>query len=321
MADDRLLLRVAHLYYRVGLTQQEIAGRLGTSRVRASRLLAEAMQRGIVRVEIDHPLARLTELESELQSRYSLVEVVVAADPEIDDPALRLDATARAAAALLPELVPQILGVSWGRTMFSFAQHVQDGWATGVPVVQLNGAVTRSQRPTFGDRVVQRLAEKSSAVAHRFAAPAIVARAETREAFEADRAVAATLEIARAADVAIFSLGAIGDDSVLVDSGYLDADDVRALRGAGAVGDVVSRFIAEDGRLVDPDLDARTIGLPLHDLARKRRSVGVASGRNKTAITRAAILGGYVNTLVVDESIATALMADARPEDRVSTKA
>jgi deoxyribonucleoside regulator len=315
MTDDRLLLRVAHLYYRSGLTQQEVAARLGLGRVKVSRLLTEAMQRGIVRIEIAHPLARLTELEYEVQRRYALDEVVVAAAPEIDDPALRVEAVAQAAADLLAGLAPppRILGVSWGRTMYALAQHVRPGWASGVPVVQLNGSVSRSQRPTHAHRIAARLAETADAMAHLLAGPAIVERAAIREALESDRGIAATLEIARAADVAVFSLGAIAEDSVLVESGYLEPADVDRLRRAGAVGDLLSRFIAGDGRIVDPELDARTFGLPLSELPRKRRSIGVAAGREKTAIARAAVAGGYVNTLVIDELIAHDLLA-AEPD-------
>jgi deoxyribonucleoside regulator len=309
MADDRLLIRVAHLYYRKGLTQQQVGAQLGISRVGVSRLLAEAMDRGIVRVEIDHPLARLTELEHEVERRYGLAEVFVAAAPEIDDPALRLDATARVAAAVLPDLQPTVLGVSWGRTMFQMARHVENGWSSGVPVVQLNGGASRSQSPTYADRIAQELAEGSGSMSHRFAAPAIVDRADVRRALESDRSIAATLELAHRADVALFSLGAIRADSVLVESGYLDTEDVAALRAAGAVGDVLSRFIDADGRIVDASLDDRTIGLPLAQLGSKRRAVGIAAGEEKTAIARAAIAGGYVNCLVIDESIAQALTA------------
>lgn len=318
--DERLLLRAASLYYRAGLTQQEVAARLGISRVKVSRLLAEAMQRGIVRVEIEHPLARVTELEVEVQRRFALADVAVATAPDFDAPALGLDATARAAAEFLADLrpSPQILGISWGRTMFAVAQHMKAGWADGVPIVQLNGSVSRSQQQTYGEQIAERFAATAGSMAHRLVGPAIVERAETAEVLRRDRGLAATLEIARAADVAVFSLGAISEESVLVESGYLDRDEISALVGAGAVGDVLSHFIAADGRLVDAQLEARTLGLELEALPRKRRTIGVAAGVEKTAITRAAVLGGYVNCLVIDEAIAQALLSDAPTPEEVT---
>lgn len=310
MTDDRTLLRIAHLYYREGLTQQEVAARVGIGRVTVGRMLNEALQRGLVRIEIRHPLARLTELEVEVQRAFSLTDVVIAQTPDVDDPAVHLDAVAAAAADLLTSLRPQptTLGVSWGRTMHAISRRLEHGWSSGVPVVQMNGAVSRSETPTYADQIATDFAVKGGGQAHLLSSPAIVDRAEIREVLESDSAVSATLELARMADVAIFGLGAISERSVLVESGYLDRAQVDDLIAAGTVGDVLSRFVTADGTLADVEIDARTCGLPLTELARKRRAIGVAVGVEKTAITRAAASAGWINALVIDEALAEALL-------------
>jgi deoxyribonucleoside regulator len=310
MTDDRTLLRIAHLYYREGLTQQEVAARVGIGRVTVGRMLNEALQRGLVRIEIRHPLARLTELEVEVQRTFSLTDVVIAQTPDVDDPAVHLDAVAAAAADLLKTLRPQptTLGVSWGRTMHAISRRLERGWSDGVPVVQMNGSVSRSETPTYADQIATDFAVKGGGQAHLLSSPAIVDRAEIREVLESDSAVSATLELARMADVAIFGLGAISERSVLVESGYLDRAQVDDLRAAGTVGDVLSRFVTADGTIADEEIDARTCGLPLTELARKRRSIGVAVGVEKTAITRAAASAGWINALVIDEALAEALL-------------
>src|SRR5437879_12239114 len=53
--DLRLALRAATLYYLDGLTQAEIASRLGVSRPTAGRLVARAKARGVVRVDVVVP--------------------------------------------------------------------------------------------------------------------------------------------------------------------------------------------------------------------------------------------------------------------------
>lgn len=314
VTDDRVLVRAAYLYYRRGMTQQEVADALGLGRVKVSRLLAEALERGVVRIDIRHPLARMTELELELRERYGLTDAVVAASPfyaEHDDEELALHGVATAAAWYLREMrpPPRRLGVSWGRTMHALSLQVEDGWASGVDVVQLNGSVSRSARPTHADAIAARLAAAGGGAAHLLAAPAIVERAHIREALESDRGIAESLELARASDVAIFSLGALSEDSVLAESGYVAPADIAQLRRRGCVGDILSRFVCADGTICDPRLDARTIGLPLTELAGKRRSVGVAAGAHKTEIAGAAIAGGFINALVVDEQIAQQLLS------------
>src|SRR5260370_35046332 len=55
--DLRLALRAATLYYLDGLTQAEIASRLGVSRPTAGRLVARAKAKGLGRVEVVVPPA------------------------------------------------------------------------------------------------------------------------------------------------------------------------------------------------------------------------------------------------------------------------
>ena len=66
--DELLAVRVAELYYDEDKTQDEIGGLLGISRWKAGRLLTQARDAGIVRIEIVHPRARRLGLERELAS-------------------------------------------------------------------------------------------------------------------------------------------------------------------------------------------------------------------------------------------------------------
>ena len=53
-----LLAKVASLYYEEELTQNEIAARLGLSRVKIYRLLKQAKDEQVVQVVIDWPIKR-----------------------------------------------------------------------------------------------------------------------------------------------------------------------------------------------------------------------------------------------------------------------
>jgi DNA-binding transcriptional regulator LsrR (DeoR family) len=63
-----LLTKVSTLYYVGQQTQQEIADRLRLSRPRVSRLLAEALERGIVQISIAPPTGLYTDLETRLEA-------------------------------------------------------------------------------------------------------------------------------------------------------------------------------------------------------------------------------------------------------------
>lgn len=308
--ETRLMLRAAQLYYRLNLTQDEVGKRLGVSRFKVGRLLDRALREDAVRIEIVHPAARLVALEDALVERFGLRRAVVVDVPATgfpaDDELLAREGVAAAAAAHLAAIRPQgAIGVSWGRTMLELAAHLRPGWTEATEIVQLNGAISRSARPTRAQEVVERFGTTTGAAIRLMAAPAIVGSAELRHALEGDPAVGETLAAARTAPTAVFGMGVLGPDSAHVASGYLDEADVAALMDAGAVGDILGRFLAVDGSIALPVLDERTVGLPLADLRAKPLTVGLAAGAGRGPIALAAIRAGVVTELVADEATAT----------------
>lgn len=303
------MLRAAQLYYRLHLTQDQVGERLGVSRFKVGRLLDRALRESAVRIEIVHPAARLVELEDALGRRFGLRGAVVVDVPATgsatDDELLARERVAGAAAAQLASIRPQgVIGVSWGRTMLELAAHLRPGWTAATEIVQLNGATSRSARPTRAHEIVERFGATSGAAIRLMAAPAIVGSAELRDALEQDAAVGETLAAARAAATAIFSMGVMGPSSVHVASGYLGEADLEALAAAGAVGDVLGRFLTLDGGIALPSLDRRTVGLPLEELRTKELAVGLAAGAGRGPIALAALRAGCISLLVADEPTA-----------------
>lgn len=310
-ADLRLLVRVARMYYGMDLTQEQIGTRLGLSRFKVGRLLDRAVRESIVRIEVVHPAARLVDLEDTLVDRFGLRAAVVAdvaaAADSADDAHDRVarEAVATAAADYLASVRPTgAIGVSWGRTMLALAGRLEPGWTTSTEIVQLNGATSRSATPTRVNEIVDRFGATTGAPIRLMAAPAIVGSAALRLALEADPSVGETLEAARRAPFAVFSLGIPTPRSVLVESGFVGEADRARLRRAGAVGDVLGRFLAADGTIALPDLDDRTVGLPLGELATKEHAVGLAAGADRGPIALAAIRAGCVSVLITDEPTA-----------------
>jgi len=307
--DELLLVRAAELYYEHDKTQDEIGSLLRVTRWKVGRLLAQAREDGIVRIEIVHPRARKVSLEHELCLRHGLRDAVVIPDGDRDElPARLATAAADYLAALRP--VPRMLGVSWGRTIDGIADALREGWAIGVDVVQINGGVSLTSRGSAAAASAIAIAEKSGGSATLLPSPAILERRATRLAIEGDRTVAAVLERGAAASAYLYSAGAADGSSVLVESGYLAASDVEALVARGAVGDVVGRFIDADGRVVDEDLDGRTVGIGLDRLRSADWAVAVIGGQEKHAVAHAVATSGLCSVLVTDEETAKAVLEE-----------
>jgi deoxyribonucleoside regulator len=312
-SHEELMLRAAELYYEADQTQEEIARKLHVTRWKVGRLLAEARQTGLVRIEIVHPRARQHSIERALCDRFLLRAAVVVPGPEADDETAVRAVVGKAAAVFLSDLrpTPKVLGLSWGRTLDEVARHIPPSWATGVHIVQVNGSMSRSSRRNTAPDIAGRIASAGGGTVTLLPAPAIVEREAARRVLESEPSVARTLALAGRADAVLFSLGALSEDSVLVESGYLSPADVAALAERGAVGDALARFIRADGTIADAALDRRTLGLELADLRRITTRIAVAGGQSKQTVISAALSSGLCNVLVTDGVTARGLLEAA----------
>ena len=82
----------------------------------------------------------------------------------------------------------------------------------------------------------------------------------------------------------------------------------KALLEAGASAEILAHVLKDDGQLCDIDLNARLVSIRPHDLARVKRSIGVASGVEKVAPIRAVLRGEYLKSMVVDEQTARSVL-------------
>ena len=123
-------------------------------------------------------------------------------------------------------------------------------------------------------------------------------------------AVIAALNAAAASQLAFFSIGATDHSAMLFRLRYLTAEDMRALKQARAVGDVLGRFYDRDGAQIPLDVNRRIVGLDIESLKRIPVKVLVAGGVNKREALRVALAHGFCDILVTDDDTAGWLLAD-----------
>ncbi|WP_102143300.1 sugar-binding transcriptional regulator [Mycobacterium hubeiense] len=300
--DLRLALRAATLYYLDGLTQAEIASRLGVSRPTAGRLVARAKARGLVRIDVVVPPDMRDDLhadeERELEKRYGLTEAVVAGN------------LGRAAAALvMRRLAPNdVLGITWGPEQAAVAAALTPGVASCKAVVQLDGAMSTAAYQTGTEFILGRCADTLRASIIRLPAP-LYADAATVTSMRSDSVISRTLEAGRRADVMLFGVGAVSTSTTLFEGSFLDTRMIDDLIALGAVGEIGGRFFDADGRPVHHELQQRAVSVPLQDIARCKKTILISSGPAKHHATLAALRGKLARLLVCDIDCARWLLA------------
>jgi deoxyribonucleoside regulator len=307
--DISILVEVARLYYEHNLSQQEIAKKLGVSRPGISRLLQRARDEEIVRIEINDPARRGTQLEAALKVKFSLKEVVIVPNDTSNKEIIK-SRLGRAAVKMMDHLVDEgiILGVSWGTTMQEVSKRAPLRAVKDMIVVQLNGGVSRAEYDTHASEIAQKIGENYRAIPYLLPLPAIVDSANVKQAILSDKNIARTLHLAREASVAIYTVGSFGYDSVLVKADYFESEELENLLKQGAVADICSRIINHDGEICSSQLNDRTIGIELDDLKKKAYSIAVAGGQEKLQAIKAALRGNLFNILITDEWVANEIL-------------
>jgi deoxyribonucleoside regulator len=315
--DLRLALRAATLYYLDGLTQAEIASRLGVSRPTAGRLIARAKAKGLVRIEVVVPQDMRDDLhadeERELEQRYGLTEAVVAGHGvDIGAPGrpAAFASVGRAAAALLMRrLAPNdVLGFTWGPEQVAVATALTPGVASCRTVVQLDGAMSTAAYQTGTEFILGRCADVLRANTIRLPAP-LYADPSTVASMRSDSLISRTLEAGRRADIMLFGVGAVSTSTTLFEGSFLDTRMLDELISLGAVGEIGGRFFDADGTPVDTELQQRAVSVPLEDIRTCEKTILLSSGAAKHRATLGALRGKLARLLVCDIDCARWLLA------------
>jgi DNA-binding transcriptional regulator LsrR (DeoR family) len=301
--------RIAWLYYVEGLTQSEIADRVGLSRVRVNRELAICRERGIVQIRINAKLAPCVALERRLVERFRLKDAVVVPTPE--DAAQLPSVIGMAAGQYVSDRLAagMSIGVAWGRTMLGSLKAIERRSLDGLSVVSLIGGLTRASAINTYE-TASRFADLFGAECYYLAAPTFTSCAESRTIFIEQAAIGDVLERARQIDMALVSVGSTSPQSTIRRLELLTEEEADSLIAAGAVGDCLAHFLDAEGRLVDHPINQRVIGLAPHELAGVPTSILASGGPAKALIMKAVVKAGYMNVVITDEVSAQRLLAD-----------
>lgn len=309
-ADDDIA-QAAWLYYVGNLSQQEVSERLGISRFKVLRMLADARQKGLVRISVEHRTSRTLALADRLVEAFGLKEVQVAPVPSdsLNDNYGRA-AVGMLAAGYLMRIAagetPLTVGVGWGRTLSAMADNVTAVTNQNLTFVSLMGSVTHATHTAPGD-VCVRLAAQTGGRALLLPAPFVTDSAEACEVVMSQRLVNEALTVARKADHSLMSVGECRDGAILFESGIFSEDQFQQLRDADVVGDCCGVFFKADGSVADIELNRSTPCVKPQEFA-GMDAVILASGQGKCAATLAVLRAGFVKRLMVDESLGLLLL-------------
>ncbi|HEX2035518.1 MAG TPA: sugar-binding transcriptional regulator [Chloroflexota bacterium] len=304
------LTAVARMYYLDGLGQHEIAEILGISRSQISRLLTRARELGIVRISVDDYDPRDRELESRLLGAFGLRHAVVIRTAERGVAQVRRTTGYFAAPAVAELIRPGMtVGLAGGRTLAAVVEYlVPCPGVRGLVAVQLMGNIGPAASEIDAVELSRVLAQRFVGAFYTINAPAIAQDRSARDLFLAHDHIRTVWQLFDSLQLALVGIGSL-QESAFIERGVLSAAERGELSRAGAVGEICGRYYDSHGRECHTALRDRVIGIDLDTLRRGPDVVAITNGRTRAPAVRAALEGGLITSLVIDDGGAEALLA------------
>lgn len=306
-----MMTSVARMYYLNGLGQSEIANIYGVSRSTVSRMLTAAREQGIVRISVDESDPRDRDLERRLEERLGLSKAIVVRAPASSSEHVRR-AVGYFAAPFVVNWIAEhsLVGVAGGRTLAELVHHIEPrNHGVGPTFVQLLGAIGSSPRQIDASEQCRTLALRFQGNFRTLNLPAYAQDRHARELFVSHQEIQSVWKSIDSVKLALVGLGTL-EKSAFIERGVLDPSVLSELRSAGAVGEVCGRFFDEKGRECTTSLRDRVVGVDLEVLRACPEVVAVMSGPSRGRAMLAAVQGGIVKSIVVDQIGAQSILEE-----------
>jgi DNA-binding transcriptional regulator LsrR (DeoR family) len=312
--EQRLMTKIAKMYYEWDLNQTTIAKQLGISQATVSRLFNRAKEEGIIRISVNIPSGVHADLEGVLVKKYSLKDAIVVDSIRNDDNQIMRD-LGSAAAYYLETVIKdnEVIGISsWSSTLLAMidAMHPVPN-KNGVTAVQILGGVGNPSAEIHAARLTSRLANLVNGSAIFLPTPGVVGSEAALKVLMEDEYVNDVIKMFDTVTLALVGIGSIEPSRLLSLSGNIFSQEEQDfLREKNAVGDILLRFFNAQGKPIESSFNNRVISMQLEQLRRVKRSVGIAGGAKKYQAVLGALNGRWINVLITDRLTAEKLIRD-----------
>jgi DNA-binding transcriptional regulator LsrR (DeoR family) len=308
--DDQLLM-AARLYYDDGMPQARVAKLVNVSQAKVSRMLAMARKRGIVTITVQPYDPRHRELEKALQKALGLKDVIVIKSATgVPAEELRKTVGHFSASDVAKMIQPgAIIAVAGGRAVRELARSlVPSSREMRLTVLQSMGNVDANVAPYDALELARTIAGRWGGSLLSLNTPALLPDRKTTDAFlELEQIQTVKKRLAKST-IALVGVGT-PENSVFIDRGLLKPEDRARLSKAGAVGEICGRYFDARGRECDTPLRRCVVSIELDELKKVPQVVGVVAASDRSAAIAAAVKGGILKSLVIDQAGAAALLS------------
>jgi len=312
--DDKikniLKVRIAYMFYEKGLTKREISKRLHISRPTVLKLLKEAKDEGIVRIEIIDKNKNIDfDLEEKVKDKYGLKDIkIIKNDLNLSNEKLKMKIGNEAAFYCERYIKSHNkIGISWGATLKYMINNLKENKSINIEVVSLLGGFNNMGEEVSATILCGKLLSRYKGKEYILFSPAILENNKYTELFLLNNEIKYVFEKMKYLDIALVGIGPYNSKSALIKNNIFSNKEIQELNNRGAVGNICCHFYDKDGKETRLE-NRKVVGINLEDLKKIKRVIGIAGGFEKIGAIKGALNGNLINELITDDITAKELL-------------
>lgn len=303
MKTEKILMsEIATLYYKMNMTQQEIAERMHLSRQTVSKLLGDAIEEKIVEIIIHDPKTDLEKLEKQICDTFGIRNCIACCVSGRNDSIHRLMTVKVAVDYILPMLLKGgcKIAISWGRTIQEFINVLPETSTAGNTVFPLFGATDNENDYFSSNELARKLADKLGATLKCAWFPYLTQSREECELLKKLSYYKTMQEMWDRADIAIMG---IGNTEILEIFGKTFG---YSQIHSQVVGDIATHFFSANGEFIN--LYENTLCASVRNIKNAKETIAIACGKDKAEAIAGALRTHTIDTLITDEYTARRIL-------------
>lgn len=306
--NERLVIKTCKLFYEDNMSQKDISLTLGISKPQVCRMLNFAKKNHIVEFTINNPYSQEFMLEDKLIKKYSLKEAFVFNFPykTISE---GIEKLGECCADQLDKYFTDnsIIGVMSGRTIASISNFAHKLTREGLMFIPLVGNLGTQGHTWHANIIAENFARKTGGDYCLLNSPIVLQNRETCELFKKEPSISQILAKGKSCSIALVGIGEINLSSTSYLGGAFSKSDLKKLTAQNAAASVCTSYISYDGKILETDLNSRSIGISLDELS-ETTTIAVSTGREKIEATKAVLKSGYIDIFMTSLDIANDLI-------------
>ena len=311
-----LIIKAAYLYYIKNISQNAIAENLKISIPTVSRLIKKAREEKIVEFVIRDPYIDCIRLEENLKSIFKLKDVIIAPVcakgknlTESED-IKRL--VALEGARYIQRIIKEndVLGITWGSTMYYLINYLNPCQKIGASFVTLHGSIACCDNELDVRTLVLKMAKAFSGKKYCLLTEGLMSNKNIANSIKNERNIHNVFQMFDNINISVSGIGSFYPtvNSALAKKEYLTPQELEELQKRKVVGDIALRFFDVNGNECNTDLVDRTISIDFKKFKNIKTKITIASGDNKAFSIWCALKGHLIDVLITDYTLGNSLL-------------